>query len=929
MESMEHATQNLASNVGQLLAAEYRQLRGVGREIAELRDDLATMNALLRMQSEAEDGAVFHFVQEWMKQLRELAYDSEDCIDLYLLRIKCRPGEGVRARLGRLLETFFPRRSLAGQISELRARAVAISERHARYGVNAPPPPPPPSLLPAPQMLTASAPKHAALSRANEPGHNLVIRIVEQVDALANQLKASVQGDQYLKVFSVVGFGGVGKTTLAMEVCQRLEPEFPCQAFVSVSQAFDPSSDLKALLKRVLEQIVKPKTENEKGIKEEESLRDIDSLDADLLAKKLEDKVKDMRYLIVMDDLWTIRAWESIHSVLPENNCNSRIIVTTRIEAVAKACSLASSVKGHFIHHMEPFKLEDSKRLFLSRAFGSLDASYPTELKDVMDTILKKCGGLPLAIVSIASVLAGYKSSGSIDKWETICKSIVSQMESNPTLEGIRQIVTISFNHLPHELKGCMMYLSIFPEDYAINKDRLMCRWIAEGLVSEKRGLTQIEVAESYLDELLSRNMIKANRLDEHKRDHSYQVHNLLLEIMVSKSLEANFISLKGGQYDGMSYDRIRRLSMHDSAEGTYSSSKIKVAVHRGAEEMNVKHVRSLSMFQLQGHKLLDQLGNFTLLRVLDLEGCEGVTNRHVRYACQLHLLRFLSLKSTNIIVGNLEHLQTLAVRTTLLDYLPETVTKLERIERRKFSKRRWDIKWMLPRGLSKMKAFRDVGLVRLRNDAEVAREVGELELLQTLDLHIGHETIGEEVLRQLALSLSKRYSLRCLSIVDISAGKILNFLHHISTPPRLLRSLGISGGINGLPGWVGSFTYLVDFAMMGTDLVGDELLGALCELPNLKTLYASWKSYREDELVARMKHKFPVLRDLRFGGALPKVIRFEEGCMENLETLELRIRSRELETSIIGIERLTNLKMITLKGDKDSPALYHGLSQG
>ncbi|GJN05232.1 hypothetical protein PR202_ga22843 [Eleusine coracana subsp. coracana] len=760
MESMEHATQNLASNVGQLLAAEYRQLRGVGREIAELRDDLATMNALLRMQSEAEDGAVFHFVQEWMKQLRELAYDSEDCIDLYLLRIKCRPGEGVRARLGRLLETFFPRRSLAGQISELRARAVAISERHA--------------------------------SRANEPGHNLVIRIVEQVDALANQLKASVQGDQYLKVFSVVGFGGVGKTTLAMEVCQRLEPEFPCQAFVSVSQAFDPSSDLKALLKRVLEQIVKPKTENEKGIKEEESLRDIDSLDADLLAKKLEDK-----------------------------------------------------------------------------------------------------------------------------------------MESNPTLEGIRQIVTISFNHLPHELKGCMMYLSIFPEDYAINKDRLMCRWIAEGLVSEKRGLTQIEVAESYLDELLSRNMIKANRLDEHKRDHSYQVHNLLLEIMVSKSLEANFISLKGGQYDGMSYDRIRRLSMHDSAEGTYSSSKIKVAVHRGAEEMNVKHVRSLSMFQLQGHKLLDQLGNFTLLRVLDLEGCEGVTNRHVRYACQLHLLRFLSLKSTNIIVGNLEHLQTLAVRTTLLDYLPETVTKLERIERRKFSKRRWDIKWMLPRGLSKMKAFRDVGLVRLRNDAEVAREVGELELLQTLDLHIGHETIGEEVLRQLALSLSKRYSLRCLSIVDISAGKILNFLHHISTPPRLLRSLGISGGINGLPGWVGSFTYLVDFAMMGTDLVGDELLGALCELPNLKTLYASWKSYREDELVARMKHKFPVLRDLRFGGALPKVIRFEEGCMENLETLELRIRSRELETSIIGIERLTNLKMITLKGDKDSPALYHGLSQG
>jgi len=604
---------------------------------------------------------------------------------------------------------------------------------------------------------------------------------------------------------------------------------------------------------------------------------------------------------------------------------------------VAKVCSPASIVKGHFIHYMEPLKLEDSKKLFLSRAFGSVDASYPTEFNDVMDNILRKCGGLPLAIVSIASVLAGYKSSGSIDKWETICKSIVSQMESNPTLEGIRQIVTVSFNHLPHELKGCMMYLSIFPEDYEISKDRLLCRWITEGLVLEKQGLTQMEVAESYLDELLSRNMIKANRLDEHKRDQSYQVHDLLLEIMVSKSLEANFVSLKGGRYDGMSYDRIRRLSIHDSADvGAYSTSKVKVTVdHRGTEEVNLQHVRSLSMFQLQGHKLLDQLGDFALLRVLDLEGCEGVTNKHVRYACQLHLLRFLSMKNTNISVvppqiGNLEHLQTLDVRTTLLDHLPETVTKLERLERLKFSKRGLDIKWVLPRGLSKMKALRDVGLVRLGNDSQVAREVGELELLQTLDLHIGHETVDEEVLRQLALSLSKRYSLRCLSLVDISsAGKMLNFLHDLPAPPRLLRSLGISGGISRLPSWVGSLTYLVDFAMMGTDLVGDELLGVLCELPNLKTLRASWKSYREDELVARTNHTFPVLRDLWFGeGVLPKVLRFEEGCMAKLETLELRIRSHELETSIVGIEHLTNLKMITLKGDKDNPALYHRLSQ-
>lgn len=71
------------------------------------------------------------------------------------------------------------------------------------------------------------------------------------------------------KMFPIVGFGGVGKTTLAMEVCKLLEDVFPYQAMVSVSQAFDPTKDIKALLDRVLQQIVKPKKEIDKGIKEE------------------------------------------------------------------------------------------------------------------------------------------------------------------------------------------------------------------------------------------------------------------------------------------------------------------------------------------------------------------------------------------------------------------------------------------------------------------------------------------------------------------------------------------------------------------------------------------------------------------------------------------------------------------------------------
>ncbi|VAH55679.1 unnamed protein product [Triticum turgidum subsp. durum] len=560
---MERATQSLVSNVGQLMANEFWLLRAVGSEVGELRDELATMNAVLRMQSETEDGAVDHFIREWMKQVRELAYDADDCVDLYILRIKRRPSDGFLVRSKRLLATLFPRRLLAGSIRTLRARAIAISERHARYSAS----------------------------------------------------------------------------------CQalRLEAKFDRQAQVSVSQAFDGGNDLRALLKRVLEQIVTVKSKNEKVTEEEEkqdSVGDIDGMDVEKLTSTLKEQLKDKRYLIVIDDVWTIAAWAAILSKLPKTTCGSRIIVTTRIDSVAKECSGGSVGKYYSI---KPLNLEDSEKLFIRRAFGPKSTSCPGELKAAMDNILKKCNGLPLAIVSIGSLLASYSSPESSHMRETICRSIGAQMESNPTLVGMRKIITLSFNYLPHDLKRCMMYLCIFPEDYQISKDRLLRRWIAEGLIPEKRGLTLMETAEAYFNELVNRSMIDQagcivtyyNRVDV------CRVHDMMLEVMVSKSLEANFVSLVGVQYEGMSYDIVRRLSVHDSENGGKYSQSERTATGRGMvniiEGMNVQHVRSLTTFQYEGHKLLlDQLGKFKLLRVLDLEDCKDLLNKHLRYICKM-----------------------------------------------------------------------------------------------------------------------------------------------------------------------------------------------------------------------------------------------------------------------------------------------------
>ncbi|CAN6181428.1 unnamed protein product [Urochloa humidicola] len=644
------------------------------------------------------------------------------------------------------------------------------------------------------------------------------------------------------------------------------------------------------------------------------------------------------RYLIVIDDVWTAQAWREIQSKLPaaQNNHGSRIIVTTRIQKVAEACS-----DGHNIYEMNALPHEESKSLFLRKVFGNMNPEdpqgnpeppCPEELNAEMETILRKCGGMPLAIVSIASILKRYRSGGDIYKWKEVSKSIGSDLVgNNPELEGIEHIVELSYNHLSHELKGCMMYLSIFPDDYEIDKKRLLSRWIAEGLVPDKRGRTQMEVAEAFLDELVSMNMVRPSYGYDDEKVESCRVHHILLAMLVRKSLECNFVSLVEGRHAAMSYERIRRLSIQgvdemDPQGGVHPKKKM------------VEHVRSLSMFRVNNkHKMLDNLHKFTLLRVLDLEGCERLKYYHLKNICRLYLLRFLSVKGTNVKkmpsrVKNLEHLQTLDARDTRLRGLPKTVTSLVKLERILFKhKEKWDTLWKLRPGIKKMKALRELELACLEDDVcaqQVATELGELLNLQHIGIYIFCRE--NKVLETLASSLSNLDSLQHLNISRI--GGSLQFLDHMSIP-RQLRSLRLEGVLvdkgpllgKRLPGWVGSsLTCLVKIVIMHTELTGDNLFDALYELPKLKIIVMQKDCYVGREIVARPKHKFPALSQLIASndwiGMKPEVFEFQAGSMENLETLSINFG--EQERSIVGIENLSKLKEVILVGKKGNTSV-------
>jgi len=172
------------------------------------------------------------------------------------------------------------------------------------------------------------------------------------------------------------------------------------------------------------------------------------------------------RYLVVIDDIWDISVWKTIRYALADNNRGCKIITTTRILKVAEEVGGA--------YKMKPLCLHNSRILLYRRIFGNKDEEKcpNEELAEVSDRILTKCAGVPLAIITIASLLAS-KGTNKLD-WYEVYNSIGRGMENSLDVENMRNILLFSYYNLPSHLRTCLLYLYVFPEDYEIEKKRLI-----------------------------------------------------------------------------------------------------------------------------------------------------------------------------------------------------------------------------------------------------------------------------------------------------------------------------------------------------------------------------------------------------------------------------------------------------------------------
>ncbi|EES10297.1 hypothetical protein BDA96_05G243800 [Sorghum bicolor] len=622
---------SLIPKLGELLKEEYSLQTGVKERISNLTKELVVAQAALHKVADVPWDQLDEQVRLWACEVRESSYDMEDVVDTFLVRVQgpdsAEQEESLFKRLKKMvnfLKKTKVRRKISGDVKDIMSHLQVVTERCRRYKVH--------DIVVSPATRSTVDPRlHAMYNNVK-----YLVGIDKSREELISKLQPPQRDDvsnMKVKTVSIVGVGGLGKTTLAKAVYNKLKGDFNCGAFVPVGQ--NPS--LEKLLKDILMDLDwRRRHELSTAVLDQRQL--IDELRSFLETK---------RYFIVIDDLWEKQSWETIKLAIDDdNNCGGRILITTRKLEVAE--------KADYVYKLPPLPNDSSRKLFHTRINGD-ERKYVIDYKpdEICDDIIRKCGGIPLAIITMASLLVRKPRN----KWSEICKSICFGGKDDEEAENTMRILSFSYYDLPAHLRTCLLYLSAFPEDSVIDKGSLVWMWVAEGFVHKIEGMRLFEIGEGYFNDLINRSMIQAVEYDyDDTIIIGCRVHDMVLDFIRSISRKENFFTILNNNQDTQLEKSVHRLANHNWTKGSS---------HQG----NHTEMPKLRSFIALGCVIetWTPLCSFTYLRVVAIENYSATDGSSVRieHLGRLLLLRFLSLRGTRIGripegIGALSFLQTL-----------------------------------------------------------------------------------------------------------------------------------------------------------------------------------------------------------------------------------------------------------------------------
>ncbi|KAI6707022.1 hypothetical protein NL676_009984 [Syzygium grande] len=458
--------------------------------------------------------------------------------------------------------------------------------------------------------------------------------IVGREDSIEKLVKALKDEKQH-RVVSIWGMGGLGKTTLAKKVFahDELKSNFNGFASASISKNFHE----REILVGIFEKLIPNKGEED---------------------------------------------WKDIQAAFPVENTRSKLLITTRNREVAEY------IDPHgFIHEPPVLSDEESRELLMKMVFPKTERvgqaivvdqavegiarrsetegrrqEITQNMKRLGDELLKKCGGLPLAVKVLGGLLAA-------NEWEKIYRNIDSYLSND---DDVSKVLALSYDDLPRQLKPCFLYWASFPEDAKIPVKKVLHMWIAEGFVSSPAyggggEITVEDIAERYLMELIKRGMVQV-QFKLNGKIKTCHLHDLMRDLCISKATQESFLSIRNIQLDNEMEDcssltatcKTRRLSLnvHGSAKGNIFPRVEQIG-------RTMLHLRTLMIFYSRAYVggMWEQFRpiyiNNKFLRVLKLE----------------HL--FIVSGSLPKAVGDLVHLRYLSLAGSMFEGLPQSMGNL------------------------------------------------------------------------------------------------------------------------------------------------------------------------------------------------------------------------------------------------------------